>query len=121
MGLGDAKLLMLIGAWTGWPGVLFALFGGAICALGATLLLKLLGKELTLPSAVLEELAELRKAASEGDEEAKKLLDEDPLAEDTGEGVMGRRLPFGPFLILAFYGFIFGLGDRVNLWLFSGI
>ncbi|GAC1357181.1 MAG: A24 family peptidase [Polyangiales bacterium] len=30
MGLGDAKLLALIGAWFGWPGALFALFAGSI-------------------------------------------------------------------------------------------
>lgn len=30
MGLGDAKLVALAGAWFGWPGALFVLFAGAI-------------------------------------------------------------------------------------------
>ncbi|MET0795645.1 MAG: prepilin peptidase, partial [Polyangiaceae bacterium] len=32
MGLGDAKLVMLAGAWFGWQGALFALLGGAVQA-----------------------------------------------------------------------------------------
>ncbi|NOU28311.1 MAG: prepilin peptidase [Polyangiaceae bacterium] len=114
MGLGDAKLLMLIGAWTGWQGTLFALFGGAICATLFALGLRIAGKELEVPQAVKEELEELRKAAAEGDAEAKELLDEDPLAENTGEGFMGRRLPFGPFLILCFFAYVFGMSGYVR-------
>jgi leader peptidase (prepilin peptidase) / N-methyltransferase len=120
MGMGDAKLLMLIGAWTGFQGVLFALFGGAICAtlatLALTLVLKISGRKLALPKAVAEELAELKEAAAAGDAEAAALLASDPLAEDTGQGLMGHRLPFGPFLIVCFFAFVFGLDAHVRAW-----
>lgn len=90
MGLGDAKLLALAGAWFGWPGAVFTLLAGSvqgsIYALGA----KILGIEPTLPSAVLEDLAELKKAAAEGDEEARKALEEDPLTEDENDAFIIR-------------------------------
>jgi leader peptidase (prepilin peptidase) / N-methyltransferase len=114
MGMGDAKLLMLIGAWTSWQGALFALFGGAVCATLATVVLKLFGHELTLPQAVQEELAELKKAAAEGDDEAKAMLADDPLNEDTGQGMLGQRLPFGPFLIFCFFAYVFGLAGPIR-------
>ena len=96
MGLGDAKLLALAGAWFGWPGAVFVLFAGAVQGSLFALTLRLLGIELGLPEAVKEDLAELKKAADEGDAEAIEALAQDPLAEGHG----GMRMPFGPFLIL---------------------
>jgi leader peptidase (prepilin peptidase) / N-methyltransferase len=116
MGMGDAKLLALCGAWGGWQAAVFALFAGSVVASVFTIALRVVGVKLDLPEAVKEELAELRKAAAEGDEEAKQILAEDPVAEDTGEGFMGRRLPFGPFLILTLYGYFFGLAPVVKAW-----
>ena len=82
MGMGDAKLLALAGAWAGWPGAVFTLLAGAVQGTLYAGALKVLGIEPKLPQAVLEEIAELEKAAAEGDEEAKKALEEDPLTED---------------------------------------
>ncbi len=96
MGMGDAKLIALAGAWFGWPGAVFVLFAGAIQGTVYALVTRIFGIELKLPDAVIEEIAELKRAAAEGDEEAKKALEEDPIAEDARA-----RLPFGPFLILA--------------------
>jgi len=96
MGMGDAKLLGLAGAWFGWQGAVFVLFAGAFQGSLYALLLKILGIKPGLPQAVLDDIAELQTAADEGDEEAKKALEEDPLTEKTGP-----RMPFGPFLILA--------------------
>jgi leader peptidase (prepilin peptidase)/N-methyltransferase len=96
MGLGDAKLLALAGAWFGWQGAVFVLFAGALQGSLYALTLFILGIKPGLPQSVLDEVAELEKLAAEGDEEAKKELEEDPLAEQAGP-----RLPFGPFLILA--------------------
>ncbi len=136
MGMGDAKLVALAGAWFGWPGALVALFGGAIQGSLYALALRLLGVEPKLPAAVVADLEELRKAAEAGDEEAKKELEEDPLAEDDDPflvrwfvtKVLRRewkreapeqeddanepeppraRIPFGPFLIFAVLELLF--------------
>ena len=106
MGLGDAKLLGLAGAWFGWAGAVVALFGGALLGALAAALLAVFRVKLGLPEAVREELEELRKAAEEGDEEAKQILAEDPLAEDA-PGEARARLPFGPFLVLACLALLF--------------
>jgi leader peptidase (prepilin peptidase)/N-methyltransferase len=96
MGLGDAKLMALAGAWFGWPGAVFVLFAGALQGSVYALAMKVLGIEHGLPEAVKEDLAQLKKDAEEGDAEAIEALAEDPLAEAHG----GMRMPFGPFLIL---------------------
>ena len=127
MGLGDAKLLALAGAWFGWQGAVFVLFAGALQGTVYAAITWLLGIKPKLPDAVLEEIAELEKAAAEGDEEAKQALADDPLTENEDDAFILRwlgigkkkenadanadanadvalpraRLPFGPFLILA--------------------
>lgn len=101
MGLGDAKLVMLAGAWFGWWGAAFALFAGALQASVAAVTLVLVRGKIEEPEAVRADREELRRAAAEGDLDAKKALEEDPLATEPGEGLMAARLPFGPFLCLA--------------------
>jgi leader peptidase (prepilin peptidase) / N-methyltransferase len=101
MGLGDAKLTMLAGAWFGWPGVVFAVFGGALQATVAAGILLLARGKIEEPEGVRKDREEIQKAAAEGDEEAKRLLEEDPLAVEPEEGILASRLPFGPFLCLA--------------------
>jgi len=137
MGLGDAKLLALAGAWFGWPGTVFALFGGAIHGTLYVIVTRLFGIETKLPDAVLEDIAELEKAAAEGDDEAKKALAEDPLTEEHNPFILlffkrlfgiqpaeptadetseepaedaktqHARIPFGPFIILAILELLF--------------
>jgi leader peptidase (prepilin peptidase) / N-methyltransferase len=106
MAMGDAKLVMLAGAWFGWSGALFVLGAGAvqgtIVALG-TLLVR--GK-IEEPEAVRlerEEIrAELAAMSPEEREQAEKELAEDPLfADEPAEGVGQSRMAFGPFLVLA--------------------
>ena len=101
MGLGDAKLTMLAGAWFGWPGVVFAVFAGAVQASVAALVLLLVQGKIEEPESVRRDREELQKAAAEGDEEAARLVEEDPLGTAPGEGFLAARLPFGPFLCLA--------------------
>jgi leader peptidase (prepilin peptidase)/N-methyltransferase len=95
MGMGDAKLLALAGAWFGWEGAVFVLFAGALQGTVYAAGLKILGIKPSLPQAVLEDIAELEKAAAEGDEEAKKALDEDPLTENEDDAFILRWLGLG--------------------------
>jgi len=106
MGMGDAKLLALAGAWFGVVGLIFVLFASSVQGSVGSLLFRALGGKLGVPESVKQEIEELRKAAAEGDEEAKELLAQDPLAEDR-EGMMQAAIPFGPFLILAIFEFLF--------------
>jgi leader peptidase (prepilin peptidase)/N-methyltransferase len=119
MGLGDAKLVMLAGAWFGWPGALFALFAGALQASLAAIGLVTLHGKIEEPEAVRHDRALLQQAAASGDREAQQALEDDPLGSDPGEGLMAARLPFGPFLCLATIEWMLGgqwLGEHL-VWL----
>jgi leader peptidase (prepilin peptidase)/N-methyltransferase len=101
MGLGDAKLVMLAGAWFGWHGAAFALFAGAVQASVAAGVMLLVRGKIEEPEGVRRDREELQAAAAAGDEEARRAIAEDPLATDPGEGLLAARLPFGPFLCIA--------------------
>jgi leader peptidase (prepilin peptidase) / N-methyltransferase len=116
MGLGDAKLVMLAGAWFGWPGAAFALFGGAIQATLAAAIVLLTTGRIEEPEAVRADREELQRAAAEGDAEAAQALADDPLGSAPAEGIMASRMPFGPFLCLAILEWLLGgdwLKDRL--------
>lgn len=122
MGMGDAKLLALAGAWFTWKGALFVLFAGAMQGSLYAVSASLLGVKHELPEAVKQDLEELRAAAAAGDEEAKQALADDPLAEDP-EGDARPRIPFGPFLILACLELLFFRDQLARLagsWLAMG-
>src|SRR5207244_2378205 len=72
----------LAGAWFGWPGVLVAVVGAAFEATLYAAALRALGVTPKLPDAVVADLEQLRKDAEAGDEEAKRELEHDPLAEE---------------------------------------
>ncbi len=104
MGLGDAKLLALAGAWFGWPGALFVLGAGAVQgAIGTGVLLLTRGK-IEDPEAVKREreaiLAEIEALPEDERKEALEEWNRDPIAHEAGEGLRA-RIPFGPFLVLA--------------------
>jgi leader peptidase (prepilin peptidase)/N-methyltransferase len=105
MGMGDAKLVMLAGAWFGWQGALFALFGGAVQAVIGVIVSLLRHGKLEEPEAVKRERAELaRELESVTPEERARIEAElagDPLLEEPEEGVGKSRIAFGPFLVLA--------------------
>lgn len=119
MGAGDAKLTALAGAWFGWPGALLVLFGGAIQGVIAAAVLYLFKGKIEEPESVKKDREELLALAERGDEEAKQLLEEDPvLGEDPSSGL--GRMPFGPFLILAILELLlFGreIKEMVGGWL----
>jgi len=121
MGLGDAKLVMLAGAWFGWPGAVFALLAGAVQGtVGALVLLAVRGR-IEEPDAVkaekLEMQAELEKLGPEERAEAEALLAKDPLYEAPGGGLGLARIAFGPFLALAMLEYLLVGGQAVGDYL----
>jgi leader peptidase (prepilin peptidase)/N-methyltransferase len=108
MGLGDAKLVMLAGAWFGWPGAAFALFGGALQASVGAIVVLLVHGRIEEPEAVKADREELQRAAAEGDDQAAAALADDPLGKPPEEGLMAARMPFGPFLCLAIIEWMLG-------------
>jgi leader peptidase (prepilin peptidase)/N-methyltransferase len=113
MGLGDAKLTMLAGAWFGWPGALFVLMAGAIQGTVGALAIYLTVGKIEEPEAVRADREELKAAAAEGDAEAAQILADDPLGDEPGEGLSQARIPFGPFLILGVLELLF-FGPRIS-------
>lgn len=105
MGLGDAKLVMLAGAWFGWPGALFTLLFGAVQATVVIISVYLVRGRIDEPEAVKQERAEIERALAEASPEERaeieKELEGDPLADEPEEGFGKARIAFGPFLILA--------------------
>jgi leader peptidase (prepilin peptidase) / N-methyltransferase len=87
LGLGDGKLLLMIGAFCGARGLVWALAAGAIQGLLVAVPLLLLGKRVA--STDLQEV--------HGD---------DPELGEDADGVMGARVPFGPFLAVAAFEYI---------------
>lgn len=104
MGLGDAKLLLLAGAWFGWQGALFALLAGAVQGTLVAIVVYLTRGKIEEPEAVRQERAAMLAAieAAEGEEKAALMaeLAEDPIGHEAGEGLGQARLAFGPFLVL---------------------
>jgi len=97
-------------------GVVFVLFAGAIQGSVAGIALMATQGKIDEPEAVRAEREQLLKDAEAGDEEAKAILAEDPLAAEPEEGFLRARLPFGPFLIVAIYEYLF-FGERVRAFL----
>lgn len=100
MGLGDAKLAVMAGAWHGMEGAAFVLLAGAVQSAIAALVMSVVGLRYEEPESVKAEIAELRARAEAGDEDARSELADDPMAEKAGEGALAMRLPLGPFLAL---------------------
>jgi leader peptidase (prepilin peptidase)/N-methyltransferase len=111
MGLGDAKLVLLAGAWFGWFGAAFSLLAGAVQATAVMLALLASGRKIEEPQAVIEERRALREAlehAQGAEREAlERELADDPLAKEPEPGLAAARLAFGPFIVLAILEFMF--------------
>lgn len=120
MGFGDAKLALLAGAWLGAEGAVFVVFAGAMQSALASVIMRMLGVTFAVPASVRAELADLRAKAAAGDEEARALLAEDPMAADVGEAqsrdLATMRLPMGPFLVIACLEFVFARRQILDLF-----
>lgn len=107
MGEGDAKLLMMIGAFVGWKGAAFALVTGALQGLVVALVALIAGRSIA-PAASMDSAAFEEESRDAGGEEP-----EAGAETDQGEGGIGRlKIPFGPFLALGALEFLF-FGDRL--------
>lgn len=99
LGLGDGKLLAMVGAFCGARGLMWTIAAGAIQGLVVAIPLALLGRRVA--NTDLHEV--------HGDDPT--LGEEDPDA-----GVMGVRVPFGPFLALAALEYMFLREPIEALW-----
>jgi leader peptidase (prepilin peptidase)/N-methyltransferase len=125
MGLGDAKLALFAGAWLGAPGAIFVVFAGALQSALCATIMRVLGLSFAVPASVQAELDDLRAKAAAGDEDARELLADDPMAADvaaphadgaTGANLATMRLPMGPFLVLACLEFVFARRQILELF-----
>lgn len=111
MGLGDAKLLLLAGAWFGWPGALFSLLAGAIQGTVVALAIYAAQGKIEEPKAVQAEREEAKQQLATLPEADKaKLLEEladDILLAEPEPGLARARISFGPFLILSLLEYLF--------------
>lgn len=106
MGEGDAKLLMMIGAFIGYQGVLFTVFAASVQGLVAYVIARIAG--VTIGSRIDRPHPHEEGAAieDEGDDE-----EEDDVPR-------GPHVPYGPFLSLAALEFLF-FGDALLAWYFG--
>jgi leader peptidase (prepilin peptidase) / N-methyltransferase len=106
MGEGDSKLLMMIGAFLGWQGALFAVFAGA-----AQGLLTFVFTRITQLFAGPAE-PEPQPAAQSGEADPEAADDDEPAPEYWGHF----KLPFGPFLALGAIEYLFFGEVAVDAW-----
>jgi leader peptidase (prepilin peptidase) / N-methyltransferase len=112
MGMGDAKLVMMAGAWFGYGGAIFALLAGAVQGTLAALVVLLTHGRIDEPAAVRKEREETAQALAQMPAEqraaAEAELARDPLYEAAQPGNVGlARIAFGPFLALAMLEYLF--------------
>jgi leader peptidase (prepilin peptidase)/N-methyltransferase len=133
MGEGDSKLLMMIGAFLGWQGALFAVFAGALQGLVTYLFTRVTGRwrgtEASLltaadvpPAAVSGNPVDADGGAAHSDGPA-ELAASSAEAHEVGGDVepppdyWGHlKLPFGPFLALGALEFLFFGEGAVSAW-----
>ena len=105
MGLGDAKLVMLAGAWFGWQGAVFTLLAGALQATVTVVAVYLAQGRIEEPEAVKREREELEQELAQATPEERAVIEAelalDPLASEPEAGFGKARIAFGPFLVLA--------------------
>lgn len=120
MGLGDAKLLMLSGAWFGWQGAMFSLLAGAVQGTIVAIVVFLVQGRIEEPEAVRAEReqlrAEIERAEGEERERLEKELELDPIGAEPGEGLGQARVAFGPFLVLATIEYMVLGEELVSSW-----
>jgi leader peptidase (prepilin peptidase)/N-methyltransferase len=120
MGLGDVKFAGAIGAFCGWRGAVFALFGGAM--LGTVWLgLVVLGRKILHPSSAPSAFSAARPSSGEEPallSEEPALLSEEPPppSEEPASLTVGTRVPFGPMLAAGGALYFLALHGPIDAW-----
>jgi leader peptidase (prepilin peptidase)/N-methyltransferase len=110
MGEGDSKLLMMIGAFLGWQGALFAVFAGAAQGLITFVLTRLTG------GAAAADGGETPAGEAPAEEELPQGHEHE--ADEAAPTYWGHmKLPFGPFLALGALEYLFFGETAVRAWL----
>ncbi len=86
LGEGDVKLLGCVGAFCGWKGAVFCIFGGAV-----------LGTIFLIPIYIWQRMSK-------------------SVSPDENQLALGAEIPFGPYLALAALTYFFGLKEWVDPW-----
>ncbi len=115
MGEGDSKLLMMIGAFVGWQGALFAVFAGAAQGLIAFVISKVTGLTIGSAGQAHEEDEHEQDAvlADAPDEAQQPEHDDEPPPAYWGHF----KVPFGPFLALGALEYLFFGEPITNAWI----
>lgn len=120
MGLGDAKLLMLTGAWFGWQGAVLVLLAASVQGTLFALPVLLVRGRIEEPKVVQQERAEAQALLSQLEGEERQALEaelaQDPLMAEPTSGFGRARIAFGPFLALGTLEYLF-LGNAAKEWL----
>ena len=109
MGMGDVKLMAMVGAFLGWPGVLFTLFVGSLLGSVGGILVGLIGP---------------RRAEPVTEDESAPSLPGAPMPDEIGEAdeevsILQVTVPFGPFLSMA-SGIYTLFQPQLTRWYLSG-
>lgn len=114
MGMGDAKLLLGVGAWFGATGVVFALLAGAVQGTLFALVAYVVQGRVEEPEKVKQERQELldylEQLPPEERAELEAEMADDPLMSAPSTGLGKARVAFGPFLALAALEYLY-FGD----------
>jgi leader peptidase (prepilin peptidase)/N-methyltransferase len=130
MGEGDSKLLLMIGAFLGWQGALFAIFAGAAQGLLTYVMTRITGLRLPDGSGEADSEEPSAPAADSGSQEpAQAAVAHDaaaPVAALAAEGAAAHeappsywghlKLPFGPFLALGALEYLFFGESAIEAW-----
>jgi leader peptidase (prepilin peptidase)/N-methyltransferase len=128
MGEGDSKLLMMIGAFLGWQGALFAIFAGAAQGLLTYVMTRITGLRLPEgsagetrsdePSALAADSGSHDAAPAPAVQDTAALAAEGAAAEDDAPpSYWGHlKLPFGPFLALGALEYLFFGELAIDAW-----
>jgi|GEM_PF-59151 len=131
MGFGDVVFMGCIGAFCGWQGAIFAIFGGAVLGtlvVVPMMILQRLGfnitpgkvennaKELVEPDNTVKTNEGIAPKTAEPDQQRASVAAEDAQAGQDDELKMGSAIPFGPWLALGAAVYYIFLREPVNAY-----